>query len=258
VRFSDLREYLALKPILKEPWRFVRTWRKPAGPDPSFIRFRNGLDMRVRGDSTDRRIFHLIFARDEYRLDGIAPGSWDTVIDVGAHIGIFAWRVAALARRVLCFEPVPANFELLRENLAHPPFSHVRCFPKAVAGRSGTLDFYLSPADPSAHTLLPGKEGCTMATRVEAVTLAQVFQEHQVEACDLLKLDCEGGEYEILDALPQDLWPRIRRIRMEFHRGPQGWDSERLARLLKDRGFTCEVEARRTHPDRGLLFAASR
>jgi hypothetical protein len=97
-----------------------------------------------------------------------------------------------------------------------------------------------------------------VATRVEAVTLAQVFEENRVDACDLLKLDCEGGEYEILDSLPTDLWPRIRRIRMEFHRGPEGWDSERLATLLKDRGFTCEVEARRTHPDRGLLFAAIR
>ena len=220
MRFSDLREYFALKPFLEEPWNFVRSWRRPLEHEEASIRFRNGLQLKVRGKSNDRRIFHTIFARDEYRLHGIAPGSWDTVVDVGAHVGFFAWRVAPLARRVLCYEPVPANFKLLEENLRPPSMSHVRAFALAIAAQAGPVDFYLSPSDPSAHTLLQGKEGCVVPTRVDATTLERVFEEHSVDRCDLLKLDCE-----------------------------------KLASFLERHGCRCEVVPRRTHPDRGLLFA---
>jgi len=255
MRLSDLREYFALKPILKEPWRFIRTWREPLGRDDATIELRTGPSIRVRGNTTDRRIFHTIFARDEYRLNDVAPGSWDTIIDIGAHIGFFARRAAPLAKRVICFEPVEANFSLLRINMDHPPFAHVKVHPVAIAEKEGPLEFFFSPTDPSSHTMLPGKEGCVMPMRVEATTLDRVFRENSVETCDLLKLDCEGGEYSILRSTPAELWPKIRRIRMEFHRGPEGWDAPKLAAFLTERGYRCEVVPRRTHPDRGLMFA---
>ena len=40
-----------------------------------------------------------------------------TMIDIGANIGIFAKPSAELFERVICFEPVPKNFEVLEKNL---------------------------------------------------------------------------------------------------------------------------------------------
>ena len=253
MRLSDLREYFELRPILKEPWRFIRTWREPVGEDA--IEFKDGPPLRIRGASNDRHLFHTIFARDEYRLKDVAPGSWGTVLDLGAHIGFFARRVAPLAKRVICYEPEPTNYSMLKVNLAHPSLSHVVAHPVAIADKDGPIEFYTSPTDPSAHSLVQGKEGCVTSTRVDAITLARVFRDHAVESCDLLKLDCEGGEYAILPSVPDELWPRIRRIRMEFHSVPDGWSGPKLVDFLTSKGYRCELMPRRSRPDRGLLFA---
>src|SRR5437870_3594985 len=85
---------------------------------------------RLRPGTLDRRIFLSVVAEDEYRLPRFSPA--DTVLDLGAHTGSFA--LAALRRGaglVVCCEPDPANFLLLRHNLA--PFgARVRLLPCAA------------------------------------------------------------------------------------------------------------------------------
>jgi hypothetical protein len=48
--------------------------------------------------------------------------------------------------------------------------------------------------------------------------LTRIIQDvgHEVA---LLKLDCEGSEYDIIQATPREVWQRIREIRMEYHAG---------------------------------------
>lgn len=252
-----IAEYLALRRHLVRPWRFLRTRKDPLPGPHEDIPFREGYSVRVRNVPMDRHIFHRIFARDEYRLDGIPPGSWDTVIDVGAHIGLFAVRAAPLTRRVLSYEPVRANFEMLRHNVSPPRFSHVRPEEKAVGGTRGEVPLY--PSDnPSAHSMFPEEAPRGPAITVPCVTLEDVFRTHSVERCDLLKLDCEGAEYGLLEAVPAGLWPAILRIRMEFHpvAGAGGWPPERLGAFLGRHGYACEVLPSKKNPAKGHLFAA--
>lgn len=207
----------------------------------------------------DRHIFHRIFARDEYRLDGVAPGAWDTVVDVGAHIGIFAVRVAPLARRVLCYEPDPGNHALLSENTGR--LGNVVAFRKALAAGIGTAALFVSP-NPSAHSLCPEGGGCGgESVTVETVSLESVFAEHGIGRCDLLKLDCEGAEYDVLYATPAALWRGIERVAMEYHpaaaRAPER-TAEGLARFLSERGHEVEVHPSRKNPAKGHLFSRRR
>jgi FkbM family methyltransferase len=255
VRLSDFSDWLALRRHLAEPWAFVRS-RKHEMTAPVDLRFRDGAVVRLRPAPMDRHTFHRIFARDEYRLNSLPPGALGTVIDVGAHIGLFAVRVAPLAKRVLSFEPVADNFDALRRNVGHYP--HVTPVCRAVAGRRGTATIYVS-ANPSAHSMHPAEaDRRTGAATVETLSLADVFADYAVDRCDLLKLDCEGAEYEILDALPDDLWPRIARLVMEFHPvdgGAAGWTGPDLAKRLASRGFRVDLVPHPKHPTKGHLFA---
>lgn len=249
---KNLKDYLALRAHLKEPWKFVST-RKTPMPDGDFtIEFKDGTHVRGFSPRFDRQVFNGIFARDEYRLNAVAPGAWDTVLDVGANIGLFSVRVAPLARRILSFEPMPQNFKYLQANVER--FRHVVPIPKAVAGKPGTLDLHLS-ANTGAHSVVSTRVGETKI-QVEAVTFQQIFAEHSIERCNLLKMDIEGAEYDSLSAMPAELWPKIDRIHLEYHEGPAGWDGPKLAAFLRERGYRCEEVPRSRHVEKGNLFAS--
>ncbi len=60
----------------------------------------------------------------------------------------------------------------------------------------------------------------TRKNRKPGVTLAGLFDEHRIARCDLLKLDCEGAEYDALYGLPAEHRQRIRRCVVEYHADP--------------------------------------
>ena len=61
------------------------------------------------------------------------------------------------------------------------------------------------------------------------VTLERLMEDYSIDTLDLLKLDCEGAEWDILPAAERVL-PRVRQICMEFH-CERGWTAAKLARL---------------------------
>ena len=57
-----------------------------------------------------------------------------------------------------------------------------------------------------------------------STTLEQIYSDGEIEQCDLLKIDCEGAEYEILFGASSELLDRTRRMALEYHNvgsGPQ-------------------------------------
>jgi len=71
---------------------------------------------------------------------------------------------------------------------------------------------------------------------VDCTTLKNVFDENRIETIDLIKIDCEGMEYEILYNTPADYLKRIRALSIEHHWVP-GRNYEDLAGYLKKHGF---------------------
>ncbi len=251
---KNIRDYFALRAWLQEPWNFVWTRKSPM-PDGDFdVAFKGGYSVRCHSPHIDRQVLSGIFARDEYRLDGHPAGGWDTVLDVGANIGLFSVRVAPLAKRVLSFEPMPDNFKYLKTNMSGDRLRHVVPIAKAVSGKAGTIDLFVS-RNPGAHSMIADAAVGTTKVQVEAITFEQIFAEHKIERCSLLKMDCEGAEYESLSAMPAGLWPTIDRIHLEYHQGPAGWDGPRLAAFLRERGYRCDVVPRSRHPKKGNLYA---
>jgi FkbM family methyltransferase len=209
------------------------------------VELASGAPFRFRAGTHDRWTIHEVFVRDAYGLSGIAPGSLDTVIDVGGHIGSFTVRAAPLARRVFTFEPSPENLALLESNADPAFYPHVRVFPAAVARRPGPLLMRLSGGNAGSNTLadLPPIASAEAGTvRVDAIALVDFIRDERIERISLLKLDCEGAEYEILESLAEaGALDRVDRIALEYHEAvppePEDRSGLGIERRLAAAGF---------------------
>jgi hypothetical protein len=90
--------------------------------------------------------------------------------------------------------------------------------------------------------------------KVRALTLSQVFEAHAIDKLDLLKLDCEGAEYEILSGASPEVFKKIERIIMEYH-DIDGHHHDQLVSLLERQGFRVYCHDNFVHDDIGYLYA---
>ena len=83
-----------------------------------------------------------------------------------------------------------------------------------------------------------GDSTTTAGVAVDSVSFDDLMNKESIDHCDLLKLDCEGSEYEILQRCAPDTLRRVRRIVGEFHEGPHlsGTGAD-LCRFLESRSF---------------------
>jgi FkbM family methyltransferase len=165
------------------------------------------------------------------------------VIDIGANIGAFSLYAACRPRtkRVLAFEPMNETFKRLVENVtASVAGERIVCIHAAVSSRSGFVQM-ISGANSMLHRSSEVFEGVPESRQaVPAVALGSVFESYNVANCALLKLDCEGAEFEILENLPPLYFQRIHSIRLEIHQRSDGRTPDELFRFVESQGFTVE------------------
>jgi FkbM family methyltransferase len=213
----------------------------------SFVEYhlRSGMKCRLRARSDDRMIFNDIWLRGVYcREAEIHEG--DTVIDIGANIGLFSLLAASRGAKVFSFEPFPGNYQLLLDNLALNGLQH-RVFPfnLAVWNQSGLLKLYLSETNESSHSMLAlSGESVT----VKATTLTDILNVHHIEKCHFLKIDAEGAEYPILYTTPPQTMARIERISLEWHDYSDAlrpnYEHNQLKEFLETQGFRVSFKPR--------------
>jgi FkbM family methyltransferase len=212
--------------------------------DPLLFVTRRGVRIEV-----PRRLLHTfkeIFMEECYLKDLALPLPENpAIVDIGANAGYFSLQALSrfIGGRVFAFEPVPANFRLLMRNRDLNPGLPLVCVPKAVAGQSGELVLAFEGGEDftTSATVLGGGDGQKGRICVPAVTLAEIMSDHDLQRIDLLKMDCEGAEYEILYRCPPEILARIGRIVMEVHTGPQkDQNIGALEDFLKQHGFATQ------------------
>jgi FkbM family methyltransferase len=240
-----------------ENWPLIaRLLLKRPLPGPPLIRLRrSGVQFRVRG-AMDLWIVKETFLDRFYERYGVPAADGWTVVDVGAGIGDFAILAARghPNTRVVAFEPFPESFALLQENLRLNGVSNVQALPEAIGGQTGTLSLDLSSGEPlqfSTGGLPPPEKSLT----VRCLSLADAFERQGIRHCDLLKLDCEGAEYEILFRAPDALMGRIEHLVMEYHDGVSHLGHQDLVDFLEGKGFTVRTHRNAAYEHLGYLYA---
>lgn len=215
------------------------------------------IELTLRSGSYLAKIADLAMAWEvivDRVYDFYAISDQDTILDIGGHIGSFSAKAALLAKngQVIVCEPFPDTFSYLQKNVS--PYSNVTTNQVAISDHSGTDKLYFSTSNPAENSLVRASGN---QIEVRSVSLAEFMQQSNIEHVDLMKIDCEGAEYDILFSAEAPL-ARIRKIVMEIHEpeyfGLEGkYSIEEMKSLLEQHGF--EVHFKRENKYQGYIYA---
>jgi FkbM family methyltransferase len=221
--------------VFQRPLPLVQHYLHRTLPPGRRVRLRNGGELMLSGHALDVVVVFQVFCDQVYPVDR------DTVvIDVGANLGMFSLYAAFRgARRVYAFEPnreayrcMLANIETNGLQATIAPYRH------AVTSRSHevvAIPKAASPQNRICHASVPGDEHESVTT----ISLDDIVRKEGLSRVDLLKMDCEGCEYEILAATTPATFSRIGRIILEYHDGRE----REIEKDLRRHGFRLEKEA---------------
>ncbi len=176
---------------------------------------KSGLKIKIRTNSTDLMALTNVWLSQEYDLKKFNLKKDCIIIDIGAHIGLFALFSCKLCPngKIFCYEPVKENFELLEQNIQLNNISNIIIQNTAVSKDSSFVKIFLDD-DFSAHSMYQENKN---SINVKSYSFSDIIKNNNISKCNLLKLDCEGAEYEIIDSLSDELFMKIDNIVMEYH-----------------------------------------
>lgn len=152
--------------------------------------------------------------------------STDIVWDVGADFGFYSCLLADVipASQVFAFEPYHPRVARLRLNLRH---NNAKCpvVTTALGNRDASLDGYTDVFNRTSPSVATGDE---------------LVSDRRVRSPDVIKIDVDGGEWDVLDGLRETLQSEVSRVYVEIH--PQrlpsfGRQPEDVREVLRDTGF---------------------
>lgn len=133
------------------------------------------------------------------------------VVDLGGYKGQWASDIFGRYQcRVLVFEPAAVYCELISKRFIRN--SRINVYPYALSNENKTELLYIN-ADKSSAVKKEGKP-----EQMNFRKFDEMMRELSVESIDLLKINIEGGEYDLLDYIIATGWVRkIRNIQVQFH-----------------------------------------
>lgn len=201
------------------------------GADELTFHVKGGPRMTVPNVPGARLALYEQFAEDAYRLGALLEpfrGRALSALDVGAHVGSFSVNLARLHpdAQVTCYEPSSDSARYLQRNLeANGLADRVRVVQAALAATEGTAQFDDNSGGSVHNGLVVGGERLVdgtdqLAARHTVEVPTTTFDKAVADAArppELVKLDCEGGEYALVYASSPESWQSVQRVVMEYH-----------------------------------------
>jgi len=161
----------------------------------------------------------------------------DVVVDVGFNYGLYSLMALKKgAKEIWGFEPNYRIYNNLKKYF--PDQEKVHIFNFAVWDRNSLTTFYddIGHLGSGIYETLP-KESVLDSYEVRTINLYDFLIYHNILHIDLLKIDCEGTEYDIIECIPNDYLKNVKKIHIEYHMNDDGINLQRMLTKLEQCGF---------------------
>jgi FkbM family methyltransferase len=162
-----------------------------------YLRHRSFLESIATGT-------YEIFTRELF-AKSLKPGI--TVVDAGAHIGLYSLLAARRMRgsgRIFAFEPDLYNFRALTFNINHIHNANVISLHKAVSNMIGSAFFYRSSGTIGSSLIKRSDIGRYEEIRVQTTTIDHELAHIKTDSL-LVKIDIEGAEIKAIQGMKEIL-----------------------------------------------------
>lgn len=228
----------------------TRTWQKEFGMEDEFtINFPLNSELRQgwysNTDWVDFLWDEIIRRRTYERFYKIQEG--DIVFDLGANLGFFSMTCSQRnIGHCYSFEPMPNNFSCLKKNISLLKDSEkFTLINKAISDEE---KLYV-PANIDQHSPHTESNYSDNSTVLNCVKLSDFAKTNKIDKIDFLKLDIEGGEYNIFEDESEFDWVLENcdhiagELHLESFNGNRGRFKVEYLKKIISKGFDLAMES---------------
>jgi len=177
--------------------------------------------VNFRENTADEAVLEHSFDRDIFfsSIPYYTPPANAIIIDVGAHIGTFSLLMADKSPegKYFALEPAEDTYTVLEKNVVDNNLVG-RLIPCKIAlfNKNSKVKLY--------HDEYSGNWGHSIVNRlsktfeeVTTITLDSFFEHHQISHCDLIKFNCEGAEFKIIENVSKSVLNKINTWVILYH-----------------------------------------
>jgi FkbM family methyltransferase len=169
--------------------------------------------------------------------DYVATG--DTVYDIGANIGYVSLSLAkrvGSTGRVIAFEPVPRNIDLLRRNIEINRIKNIQVMEVAASDRRGEAVIRMAENPSMASLVWHRNNPSATELVIRTVAIDELVEQGDLGYPKFLKIDVEGAEGPVLQGMRRTLATAKPVVFVECSEAGRGtaW------RLLRELGYRCQ------------------
>lgn len=172
-------------------------------------------------------VFKEIFMEDVYSISSVvkAISSSPVIVDIGANAGFFDILLLSKVAdaKIYAYEPLPDNTKQIQKLFSQNPHLRDKLFISEVAvtgTEKHSIDLYVEAKPESsvvASIFADFDPRNSAKISVQCITLKEIILNNDLQTIDVMKIDCEGSEYDILYNTDPALIRRAKMLLIEVH-----------------------------------------
>jgi FkbM family methyltransferase len=219
-----------------------------------------GFEFYCRNNKDD---FKVMTIHEDDIIERFLPKDGDTVVDIGAHIGLYtiiSSKRVGFNGKVIAIEAHPENFEILNRNIQLNQLTNVIALNYAAYSEEERLKLYLPSGESGFtkyNTIMPKfAKRDEKFVEVTANTLDKLLQSNGIKtngisAVSWIKIDVEGAEFEVLKGAHNVLSDsKDITILIELHGSPYEY-RPKIEEFIKL--YNLKIEFERSYQENGSM-----